>query len=317
MSFTETLCLVLAAIYALTCVLISISVAWCWHAGLERRRWRPGELLTLRLLPAVGAAFLTLTVALPAFLIYEPHQETEPVGPLLMGLALFALGAAGHGMLRGWRAWAATRALLQRCSPLDRYYGRAGRSVDIVDVPEPLAAVVGAWRPRVLAADCVRAACSDEEFRQVIAHEAAHVAAHDNVKLLLQIITPDALGWLPAGAELTARWRAAAELEADARASGGDPRKRVALASALLKVARLSSGTERHSLGLCMPVAVDDVEGRVRELLAPLSMPHRRLPIRGLMACALIIAVVSVPLYESVHESIESLVAFGTSYDGW
>jgi Zn-dependent protease with chaperone function len=315
MSFTQTLCLVLAAVYALTCVLLSIGVALSWHAGLKRRRSSPGELLMLRLLPAVGAAFLTLAVALPAFLIHEPHHEAEPVGPLLVMLALFALGAAGHSMLRGWRAWAATRALLRGCGPADRGHGRAG--VDIVDVPEPLAAVVGAWRPRVLAADCVRAACSDEEFRQVIAHEAAHISAHDNVKLLLQIISPDALTWMPAGTALTERWRAAAELEADARASGSDPHKRVALASALLKVARLSSGTARRSLALSMPVAVDDVEGRVRELLAPLSIPHRRLPIRRLMACALTIAVVSVPLYESVHESIESLVAFGTSYDGW
>ena len=132
------------------------------------------------------------------------------------------------------------------------------------------------------------------------------------MKLLLQMISPDALTWMPAGAALTKRWRVAAELEADARACGSDPRKRVALASALLKVARLSSGTERRSLALSMPVAVDDVEGRVRELLAPLPMPHKRLPMRTLLACALMIAVVGVPLYGSVHESIESLVAFGT-----
>ena len=312
MSFTETLCLVLAAVYALACILLSLGVALSWHAGLERRRSSPIELLTLRLLPAVGAAFLTLTVALPAFLIHEPHREAEPAGPLLGVLALCALGAAGHGMLRGWRAWGATRALLRRCSPVDRSYVAARGPVDIVEVSAPVAAVVGVWRPRILAADCVRAACSDEEFRQVVAHEAAHVAAHDNVKLLLQIISPDALTWLPAGTALTERWRAAAELEADARASGCDPRKRVALAAALLKVARLSSGTERRSLALSMPVAVDDVAGRVRELLAPVPMPHRPHPKRWLVACALMIAVVGVPLHRSVHESIESLVAFGT-----
>jgi hypothetical protein len=317
MSFTETLCLVLAAVYALTCVLLSIGVAASWHAGLERGRSMPGELLTLRLLPSVGAAFLTLTVALPAFWMHEPHHERESVGPLIVLLALLALCAAGHGMLRGLRAWTATRALLRRCGPLDRCHARAGRSVNMVDVPEPLAAVVGAWRPRILAAHCVRAACSDEEFRQVVAHEAAHVSAHDNVKLLLQIISPDALMWMPAGTALTERWRAAAELDADARASGRDPRKRVALASALLKVARMSSATERRSLALSMPVVVDDVEGRVRELLAPLPMPHGRLPMRIIMAAFLMIAIIGVPLYGSVHRSIESLVAFGTSYDGW
>jgi beta-lactamase regulating signal transducer with metallopeptidase domain len=176
---------------------------------------------------------------------------------------------------------------------------------------------VGLWRPRIFAADCVRAACSDEEFRQVIAHEAAHVSAHDNVKLLLQIISPDALTWMPAGRALTERWRAAAEREADARASGCDPRKRVALASALLKVARLSSGTLHPSLALSMPVAVDDVEGRVRELLAPRRMPHRPPAMKALVACALLIVVAGVPLYGSVHESIESLVAYGAGHDGF
>jgi hypothetical protein len=311
MSFTETLCLVLAAVYALTCILLSIGVALSWRAGLERRRSSPGELLTLRLLPSVGAAALTLTVALPAFLLHEPHHQAEPAGPLLLVLALFAPGAAAHAMVRGWRAWTATRALLRRCGRLARYDERAEGSIDIVDVSEPVAAVVGVWRPRILAAECVRAACSDEEFRQVIAHEAAHVSAHDNVKLLVQIMSPDALAWMPAGTALTERWRAATEFQADARASGCDPHKRVALASALLKVARLSSGAEHHSLALSMPVAVDDVAGRVRELLAPVPLAHRPLPMRTLLACALMIAVIGVRLHGSVHESIESLVAFG------
>jgi Zn-dependent protease with chaperone function len=317
MSFSETLCLVLAAVYACSCILLSIGVALGWHAGLERRRSRPGELLMLRLLPALGALFLTLTVALPAFLIHEPHHRTEPVGPLLVLLALLALWAAVHGMLRGWRAWAATRALLRRCAPDPGRHATAVMSVEIVDVTEPLAAVVGAWRPRILAADCVRAACSAEEFRQVIAHEAAHVAARDNMKLLLQIISPDLLTWMPAGKALTERWRAAAEFEADARASGRDPCKRLALASALLKVARLSSETEPRSLALSMPVAGGDLEGRVRELLAPLPMPRKRLPMNALVACSLMLAVIGVPLYGSVHDCIESLVAFGSSYDGW
>lgn len=315
MSFAETLGLVLAAVYALVCTLLSIGVAFCWHFGLERRRSSPRELLALRLLPAVGAAFLTLTVALPAFLIHEPRREAEPAGPLLVTLALLAVGALAHGVWRGWRAWAATRALLHRCSPVDRYDTSAGRSVDIVAASEPVAAVVGVWRPRILAADSVRAACTDEEFRQIIAHEVAHVSAHDNMKLLLQIVSPDPLAWMSAGNALTERWRAAAELEADARAGSCDSRKRVTLASALLKVARLSSRLEPRSLGLGMPIVVDDVEGRVRELLSPVPMPQKSLPVTALLACALLIALAGVPIEPSVHESIESLVAFGVAHD--
>jgi hypothetical protein len=64
-----------------------------------------------------------------------------------------------------------------------------------------------------------------------------------------------------------------------------------------------------------MPVAVDDVAGRVRQLLAPPPMAHGPFPIRALVACALMIGAVGVPLYGSVHESIESLVAFGAGHE--
>jgi hypothetical protein len=115
---------------------------------------------------------------------------------------------------------------------------------------------------------------------------------------------------LPAGNAMTERWRAAAELEADARASGHDARKRVALASALIKVARLSSAAAHRSAALLMPVVFDDVQGRVRELLAP-SPPRRHLDVRVLLAAALMIAMAAAPLHGPVQEFIESLVAFG------
>jgi hypothetical protein len=308
-SFAGTLCLVLLAVYGLTSLLLSILVAGLWHARLERTRTTSGALLALRLLPSAGAAFLTLTVVLPAFLIYEPHHEVEQVGPLLVMLTLFALGTVGTGILRGWRAWRAAAALL-RDGPADRRRVMAGQTIDIVDVPEPLVAVVGAWRPRVVAAKGVLAACSHEEFRQVIAHEAAHISAHDNLKLLLLLISPDVLAWMSTGEALTARWRAAAELEADARATGADPYKRVALASALIKVARLSRGNPCPSAALSMPIALEDVEDRVRRLLAPSSeAPSVGTPV-VVAACALLVPVIAVPLYGLVQQWVEVLVAF-------
>ena len=170
---------------------------------------------------------------------------------------------------------------------------------------------IGAWRPRIVAAKRVLAACSQDEFRQVIGHEAAHIAAHDNLKLLLLLACPDALAWMPVGGALTARWRAAAELEADALATGPDRCKRVALASALVKVARLSAGAQREFAMLMMPVALDDVEGRVRRLLAPSSAATRTFRMRILISSALLVAVVMMPLYGFVQELLESLVAFG------
>jgi Zn-dependent protease with chaperone function len=310
-NFAETLVLVLAAVYGLAGLLLSILVTCIWHAGFHRRRAASGELLALRLLPPVGAAFLTLTVTLPAFLIYEPAHEAEQAGPLLAGLVIFALITLGHGIVRAWHAGAAAAALLHRCARNNRGLVIAEQPVDVIEVSDPLVAVIGAWRPRIVVARGVLAACTDEEIRQVVAHEVAHVSARDNVKLLLLLASPDALAWAPTGKALIARWRAAAEFEADARASGADRRKRVALASALIKVARLSIGTRHQFPVLSMPIASDDVEGRVRRLLAPLRPSPRTLHIQVVFAGACLIAVLAVPLYGIVQELIEVLVAFG------
>jgi hypothetical protein len=309
-SFAGTLCLVLVAVYGLNSLLLSTIVAGIWRADLRRIRSMSGNLLALRLLPSGGAAFLSLTVVLPAFLIYEPRHAVERVGPLLVLLVVFALGTVGDGILRGWRAWVAATALLQNCGAGRRYL-MTGRNVEIVDVREPMVAVVGAWRPRIIAAKEVLAACSREEFCQVIAHEEAHVSAHDNLKLLLLLASPDALAWMPTGEALIARWREAAEREADALATGTDRHKRVALASALIKVARLSTGTKPPSPVLGMPIVLDDVEGRVRQLLAPLLPSPKILPTKVLVACALVLAVLLVPLYGRIQELVEALVAFG------
>ena len=311
MSFALTLSVVLLAVYGLASLLLSAVVVVAWHLGLERALASSGDLLAVRLLPAGGAAFLVLTAVLPPFLIYEPAHEAEQFGPLLATLALFSLVALGDAIRRAWRACIAARSLLANCGPAHPWVFESGLEVDLVDVEDPIVAVVGGWHPRIVAAKRVVAACSPEEFRRVIAHEAAHVSARDNLKLLLLVATPDVLAWLPFGATLAQRWRAAAEFAADERATGPDPYKRVALASALIKVARLSTANDRTLPALSMPVGGDDVEGRVRQLLAPTPNAMRSTIVTGLTACALLLPAVAVPLYGFVHEFIEVLVAFG------
>jgi Zn-dependent protease with chaperone function len=310
-SFAVMLCLVPVGLYGLMSLLLSILVAVTWSAGLDRMCSRSEDFLVLRLLPSSGAALLTLTVVLPAFLIYEPAHELEEIGPWLEAFVLLALITVGAGIVRGWRARGAARALLRTWPPADSWSVAEGQTVDLVNIPEPIVAVVGGWRPRIIAAKHVFDACTQEEFRQVMAHEAAHVSTQDNLKLLLLVASPDALAWLPCGAALAARWRAAAEIEADERATGSDPRKRVALASALIKVARLSTGADRAVPALSMPIALDDVEGRVRRLLSPAPNTSRIINIKGLMACATLVPVIAVPLYGFVHQFIEALVSFG------
>jgi Zn-dependent protease with chaperone function len=310
-TFAVMLCLVPIGLYGLTSLLLSILVAVAWNAGLDRMCSRSEDFFVLRLLPAAGAALLTLTVVLPAFLIYEPDHKLEEIGPCLVAFVLLALVTAGAAMVRAWRAWVAARALLLTWGPADSWSVGDGQTVDLINIPEPVVAVVGGWRPRIVAAQHVFDACTQEEFRQVMAHEAAHVSTQDNLKLLLLVASPDTLAWLPCAAALAARWREAAEIEADERATGSDPRKRVTLASALIKVARLSTGSDRVLPALSMPIALDDVEGRVRRLLSPAPNTSRLINIKGLVACAMLVPVIAVPLYGFVHQFIEALVSFG------
>jgi len=309
MSPAVLLGLVLLATFGLAGLMLSGLVALAWRTGLERLSATSVDLLGLRLLPSAGALLLALTVVLPAFLSFEPHREREAAGPLVMVLAALAAAGLAGGIWRGWRACRAARALLDCCRPGEDSIGR--ETVHVVEAAEPLVAVIGAWRPRIVTTALVKAACNAEEFRAVLAHEAAHLAARDNLKLLMLLAAPDALALTPVAAALTERWRGAAECEADQRATRGDSERRLALASALIKVARLVKSRSAPHPALSMPVAADDVPARVQALLAP-PAPHARGRIlAALLGGALLIPLLALPRYALLHELIEQLIALG------
>ena len=306
------LCLVLLATFGLSTLMLSGLVALAWRTGLQPRLIATTELLTLRLLPTFGSALIVLTVVLPAFLSQEPPHQREAAGPLLLALATCSLVALGHGIWRARRACVDAEVLLRTCGPVKRRLLDCGQEIEVVDVAEPIVAVIGSWHPRVIAAECVVSTCSPAEFQQVIAHEAAHQFARDNLKQLLLMASPDALAWTPLGTELIERWRGAAELEADQRASGSDPFKRLALASALIKVARAFRTGQVTRPALSMPIVADDVEGRVRQLLAPpTSLPRTRTGAIAMGLWFLLLPAAALPLYHWVHEFIEALVSAG------
>lgn len=300
--------LVAAAGYGLASVTLALAVValarWIGARGLTAR-----ELLALRLLPGFGALLLVITVIVPAFLSYEPRVRSEAGGPLLWGLALLSVMMAGDALRRALCAHRATRALLRRCGPRRSHTLPSGRSVEVIELDEPLVAVIGAWRGRIVAARRVLSECSAEQLEQIVAHERAHLAAHDNLKCLLLLVSPDLLAWLPSGAALARRWRIRAECEADQWATGSDPYKRLALAAALIKVARLRSGP--IAALPAMSGAADEVESRVRRLLAPVAASRRGLHAAWLVASALVITVAALPAHRAIHSLLEVLVGFG------
>src|SRR5205823_6090137 len=83
-------------------------------------------------------------------------------------------------------------------------------------------------------------ALTPEELTAGASHEIAHHRGRDNLKRLAMRGAPDLLHWTPAARALERRWAAAAEHRADATAAiVRSPAARLALASALVKIARL------------------------------------------------------------------------------
>ena len=107
----------------------------------------------------------------------------------------------------------------------------------MIETVPPVMALVGVLSPRLLIAQAVLDALTGEELRAAAAHEAGHWRALDNLKRLAMRAAPDLLSATAARA-LERRWVVAAERVAD-RAAGESGSERCALASALVKVARL------------------------------------------------------------------------------
>ena len=199
--------------------------------------------LALKLLP--GAVSLVFTVAwfLPAHWRHEPAGAEESAG-----YSLTILAAAGATLLaatvrravqdtrttmlivRGWRSAAS------ECQT------RPALGIPVFRVPtsSPVMALVGIFRPALFVGREVTTTLTPEELEVSLAHEAAHDRSRDNLKRLLVAWLPDALAASRLGRRLTNHWQAAMEFAADSRAAEGSERRAVALASALVKVARLA-----------------------------------------------------------------------------
>jgi Zn-dependent protease with chaperone function len=305
------LILALLACYGLTSLALSVLVAVAQSCGLVRDGWRAESYLTLRLTPSAGALLLTLCVALPAFMQHEPRTDQELAGPVLLLIAGLSLAAIADGLFRGWRACAAASSLRRRLSSQNVTTDVAGKLVRLVCVESPLIAVLGVWRQRIYVSRSAWESFGCDEFRQAVAHEVAHMTTRDNLKALLLHGSPDFLARFPVASTLARCWRRAAEYEADDRATGADRSARLALASALVKAARLASKSPIALPELSASIIAGEVEARVRRLLLPLSTEPRSYRRSYAIAVAFVIPIVATPGYEAIHECIERIVGIG------
>ena len=270
MSFAALGLALLLAVHLLVSTVLSLLVAlalpWVEARPTGSPARRASTLLLLGLLPSFGGLVAALGLALPAWLVHEPRGSGETAGPVLVALA-----AAGAALMVG-RTGPALLAL-GRTRRLVRRWSADGRPLAGLPFPAtrfahefPVAAVVGLRRGRLFLADGLLRALSPEELDGVVAHEAAHRAARDNLKGLLLRASPDLLAWTGPGARLRQAFEAATEAAADARACARvSP---LVLARALLKVAALVPPGQGLDAALVAFHRDGSLSARVRGLVA-------------------------------------------------
>lgn len=309
--------LILAALLALAAVAVAAAAGWL-AAGLVSRWLLRAPSISAPTRAALAAQARLLPLALIAVLV--PAQIAgfarfeaggpESAGPLLLALALCGLVLLGDALRSGIRAWRQTDAVVRAWQPSAQPFALPGwphRAWRIAP-RYPVVAVVGVSRPELFVAAQVAEHCTPPELAAIVAHEAAHVAARDNLLRLLFHLTPGAGLAAAIARPLEQTWMAAAEEAADARAraatSGLD------LASALTKVARLAVSRECDGLPASTLIGGHDLQSRVRHLLEP-PAPAGRAAVRWAPAALLGLAAAVVhatPALAGLHEVFELLV---------
>jgi Zn-dependent protease with chaperone function len=270
---------------------------------------RPGVWLALRLAPALLSIVFTAGVFLPSYWRYEPRQFVEGFDVTFSVLAVLGSAIGAAGAVRGLRAWVRTarrtRSWMRDAQPL------AGTNIPafVIDGDRPMMALVGVLRPRLLVTRRVLDALTPEEWRAAVAHELGHWRALDNLKRLAMRATPDLLWATSAARSLERRWVAASEYRAD-RAAGDSGLVRCALASALVKVARLAPPVSTADEPISALVDEADVTMRVQRLVDAPNGVERPGRARWIVVAAALGATVIAyaPLLRVVHVVTEVLV---------
>ncbi len=218
----------------------SLTISLATRIGIRFLRSLPASraadfLFCLRLFPLAASVALTALYLLPSFLILEPADIEEPLGPALVALAIAALMWL---FLSFSRAVAVQRKTSQVVSTWTGGATRIdpGSTIPTLRVPlfDPILTVAGIWEPRVLISEPAAAILTPAELEVALRHEMAHIRTHDNVKKLLLCFSA-----FPGSGWLDSAWSDVSEMAAD-DAAVSSPSEALDLASALIKLSRFA-----------------------------------------------------------------------------
>ena len=316
------LCLCFASFFLIHTVL-GLAV-WALASGAIRagRAVRPRTgarfLLVLRLLPVTLAAFVVMGLCIPSYLWLEPNAQTERVGLACCVMALLGALTCGISLIRTGRALRISLAHGRRCEREGRLQGVGGHTlpVTILNSCAPVLALTGVIRPRVVVSRGVVEGLPPEELSAALDHERAHHESRDNLKRLLLFLAPEVFPFCRTFARLDSSWSAIAEWSADDEATGGDSRRSLSLAAALVRLAQMGTAPEMSPLASLLVTNDRELSARVDRLLGFAPVPEN--PPRNMRAllragavtitCAAIAVIIHPGTLYSVHRLLETLI---------
>jgi Zn-dependent protease with chaperone function len=296
---------------------LAVNVAASTIVARAARRQARSESATfwfaVRVLPACVATLFVAAVFVPSYWRYEPRDTLERIDLTLAACAIGAGGLLAAAGIRGASAWWQARSRvgvwMRTARPLS--IARTNVRAFEVEAQRPIMALVGVLRPKLLVTRGLMNALSEEELAACVAHELGHSRAWDNLKRLAMRASPDALSGTSAAREIERRWASASEHAADRMAGRSGAVARCALASALVKLARLIPPEPAPAEPMSTILGGGEIASRVRRLLDDRALA----PAAGRTCAwvALVIALVTTavtydPLLKGIHQVTEQLV---------
>lgn len=272
-------------------------------------------LFAIRTVPFAVATGVTVTFALPSFLLLEPRFVNEPIGHISTVLGFCGMAVILAGMLK------AVAAVLQASQSTARWSGEAtvigsARIESTSSVPvlrsaaAPPLTTAGILRPRVWLSQGAESVLTQSELQSALRHEVAHVRCRDNLrKLILRLVA------FPGMAALENAWHEATEMAAD-DAAVSSASEALDLAAAVIKLSRLSTLQPSAALTTALVRSPSEsVNARVQRLIAwterrQSSVPRYSLArsVFGAVAVVITLVVTYSHLLTRVHAATEWLV---------
>jgi Zn-dependent protease with chaperone function len=279
------LCLCLSSFFLVNAT-VALTVAFASPLAIRiaetmRPRSAARFLFAARVFPAALGAGVVSGLCVPSYLWLEPQAASERVGLVCLTFAL--LGAAGcyRSIARVMHGLAASVRFSRTWHPVrgeTRLPGESSKVV-IVEKDAPLLALVGVFRPRLVVSESVLSSLSAEQLDVAFQHENAHRISHDNLKRLFLLLAPGPLPFLRGFSSLERNWARFSEWAADDEAVCGDAHRALALAAALLRVARMGTVPSLSFLHSSLLAADGSLSARIDRLLC--VEPLRRKPLWG------------------------------------